>query len=95
MPVLPAVPSTTVPPGFSTPRCSASRMIASAARSFTEPPGFMNSALPRILQPVSSEARRRRISGVLPMAARQVVGDRRGDRGVGLQVHRGLSGRDG
>ena len=29
--------------------------------------GFMNSALPRIVQPVASEARRRRISGVLPI----------------------------
>ena len=52
MPVLPAVPSTTVPPGRSLPLRSASSMIARAARSFTEPPGFMNSALPRISQPV-------------------------------------------
>ena len=29
----------------------------------------MNSALPRMVQPVSSDARRSRISGVLPMAA--------------------------
>jgi hypothetical protein len=29
----------------------------------------MNSALPYISQPVSSEARRRRMSGVLPMAS--------------------------
>jgi hypothetical protein len=29
----------------------------------------MNSALPRISQPVSSEARLRRMSGVLPMAS--------------------------
>ncbi len=69
MPVLPAVPSTMVPPGFSRPDASASRMIASAARSLTEPPGFMNSALPRMAQPVASEARRSRISGVLPIAA--------------------------
>jgi hypothetical protein len=69
MPVLPAVPSTTVPPGFNVPRCSASVMIASPARSFTEPPGFMNSALPRIVQPVASDARRSLISGVLPIAA--------------------------
>ena len=40
----------------------------SAARSFTEPPGFMNSALPRISQPVSSLRALRRISGVLPTA---------------------------
>ena len=43
-------------------------MIQSAARSLTDWPGFMNSALPRISQPVSSDARRSRISGVLPTA---------------------------
>ena len=69
MPVLPAVPSTTVPPGRSAPRATASRMIQSAARSLTDWPGFMNSALPRISQPVASEARRSRISGVRPTAA--------------------------
>ena len=47
----------------------ASWMMNSAARSFTDWPGFMNSALPRISQPVSSEAWLRRMSGVLPIAA--------------------------
>ena len=70
MPVFPAVPSTITPPGFSRPRASASRTIPSAARSFTEPPGFMNSALPRISQPVSSDGPRSLINGVLPMASR-------------------------
>jgi hypothetical protein len=69
MPVLPAVPSTITPPGRSRPRRSASVMIATAARSFTLPPGFMNSHLPRISQPVSSDARLRRTSGVLPTSA--------------------------
>jgi hypothetical protein len=32
----------------------------------TEPPGLRNSALPRIVHPVSSEARRSLISGVFP-----------------------------
>src|SRR5882672_319169 len=68
MPVLPAVPSTIKPPGLSRPRFSASRMMYSPARSFTEPPGFRNSALPRISQPVSSDGPRRRMSGVLPIA---------------------------
>ena len=67
MPVFPAVPSTIVPPGRNRPRASASAMMASPARSFTEPPGFMNSAFPRMVQPVASDARRRRISGVLPI----------------------------
>ena len=48
---------------------SASRMMNSPARSLTDWPGFMNSALPRISQPVSSEARFSRISGVLPIAS--------------------------
>ena len=69
MPVLPAVPSTTVPPGCSRPALSASRMMKSAARSLTDWPGFMNSALPRMVQPVSSEARLSLISGVLPIAS--------------------------
>src|SRR5882672_12647440 len=67
MPVLPAVPSTISPPGLSRPRRSASRMMYRPARSFTDPPGLRNSALPRMLQPVSSEGPRKRISGVLPM----------------------------
>jgi hypothetical protein len=47
-------------------------MMNLAARSLTEPPGFMNSALPRIVQPVSSEARFRRMSGVAPIASVRV-----------------------
>src|SRR3569832_235924 len=69
MPVLPAVASTTRPPGFSSPRISASKIIHLPARSLTDWPGFMNSALPRMVQPVSSEARFNLISGVLPIAS--------------------------
>ncbi len=69
MPVFPAVPSTMSPPGFNVPRAMASRTIYSAARSFTEPPGFMNSALPRIRQPVAFDAARSSIKGVPPMAS--------------------------
>src|SRR5712691_1318749 len=54
------------PPGRRSPRSSASLMMYSAARSLTEPPGLRNSALPRIVHPVSSEARRSFIRGVLP-----------------------------
>ena len=69
MPVLPAVPSMMVPPGLSSPRAIASRMMNNAARSLTDWPGFMNSAFPRIVHPVSSEALRNLIRGVLPIAA--------------------------
>src|ERR1019366_6505462 len=69
MPVLPAVPSTTAPPGRTVPRLIASRMMNSAARSFTDWPGLMNSALPRMLQPVSSEARFSLMRGVRAIAS--------------------------
>src|SRR5215471_1864425 len=69
MPVLPAVPSTISPPRSITPRRSASSTMYFAARSLTEPPGFRNSALPRIVQPVISEALRSLMSGVLPTAS--------------------------
>lgn len=69
MPVLPAVPSTIMPPGRSFPLRSASRMMNKAALSFTDWPGFMNSALPKISQPVSSETRSSLIRGVLPIAS--------------------------
>src|SRR5262249_18049731 len=49
MPVLPAVLSTTTPPGRSSPRSSASKIICRAGRSFTDWPGFINSALPRMV----------------------------------------------
>src|SRR5688500_17216090 len=68
MPALPAAPSTAVPPGLSRPRFSAPVMIASGARALTQPPGYRNSAVPRITQPVAGEARLSRISGVLPIA---------------------------
>src|SRR3712207_7277459 len=45
MPVLPAVGSIISEPGSRTPRRSASRIIPSAARSLTDPPGFMYSSL--------------------------------------------------
>ena len=53
MPVLPAVPSTIVPPGRSMPRDSASSTMPRAARSFTEPPGLRNSAFPNTRRPSS------------------------------------------
>ena len=69
MPVLPAVASTTRPPGSISLRFSASRIICRPGRSLTDWPGFMNSALPRIVQPVASEARLSLMSGVLPIVS--------------------------
>ena len=67
IPVLPAVPSTTVPPGFNAPEVRAARTMDRAARSLIEPPGFMNSALPRISHPVWSDRRFSRTRGVFPI----------------------------
>lgn len=64
--MLPAVPSTTVPPGLSLPDFSACSIIERAARSLTDPPGLRNSALPKISQPVSSLKLLSLIRGVLP-----------------------------
>ena len=69
MPVLPAVPSTIVPPGRSSPRASASSTMNSAARSFTLAPGLANSHLPKMSHPVASLGPFSRTSGVLPMRA--------------------------
>ena len=66
MPVLPAVPSTTVPPGRNVPRRSAQATKYSAARSFTLPPPFIHSAFPNTVQPVASERPRSLKRGVDP-----------------------------
>ena len=47
MPVLPDVGSISVSPGRMSPRFSASTIIESAGRSFTEPAGLLPSSLPR------------------------------------------------
>src|SRR5258705_293036 len=51
IPVLPEVASTTVCPGLSSPRRSASSMMAIARRSFTEPNGLKNSHFTYIVTP--------------------------------------------
>lgn len=54
-----------------------------AARSFTEPPGFMNSALPRISQPVSSLSELMRICAEVRSVSRGGGGgEERGRRGT-------------
>src|ERR1700761_2495390 len=87
MPVLPDVPSTITPPGRSSPEASASRTIASAARSFTLPPGLRNSALRWTSAAMPSVTRVSRMRGVSPMASSTLTllesGADRGDaRGV-------------
>src|SRR5687767_5819294 len=68
MPVLPLVASAIRMPGLSAPDRSPSRIIHSAARSLTEPPGLYHSALAytSTFGDRSSAMLRSRISGVLP-----------------------------
>ena len=65
--MFPAVPSTIVPPLEINFFSSASLINASAALSFTEPPGFKYSALPYMLHPVISEAALSLTNGVFPI----------------------------
>lgn len=55
-----------VPPGLRRPSFSASSTIWRAARSLTEWPGFMCSALAKMRQPVAAESDLSSISGVCP-----------------------------
>src|SRR3954447_20301997 len=67
MPVFPEVASRIVLSDVNLPDASPSRIIRSAARSFTEPPGFCHSAFAHSSTPgVSRSNRRRRTSGVRP-----------------------------
>ena len=71
MPVLPEVASTTVWPGLSVPRASASRTIASASRSLTEPPGLNDSTF-AYSATCAGASRCKRTMGVWPMVSRML-----------------------
>src|SRR6266850_3949078 len=73
MPVLPEVPSIIVPPGLSRPFFSASSIMVMPMRSFTEPPGLVNSALTYICGFRPWLMRFRRISGVWPTASKMLL----------------------
>src|SRR3989442_15022611 len=73
MPVLPLVGSTSVPPGLSAPRRSASSTMATAMRSLTLPPGFIDSIFAITVAPSGSGKRLRRTMGVCPMSSRMLV----------------------
>ncbi len=65
-PVLPLVGSTMVPPGRSSPEASASSIISSAIRSFTDPPGLKYSTLASTSGAASPVTRDSRTNGVSP-----------------------------
>src|SRR5712692_9112671 len=67
-PVLPPVNSTTRMPGCRRPRASAPSIIASAMRSLYEPVGFTDSSLTSTSAAPAGTTRRRRTTGVSPMA---------------------------
>ena len=67
MPVLPLVGSTIVPPGCSAPEASASSIIRTAMRSFTEPPGLKYSTFATTVAAMPSVTERSRTSGVSPI----------------------------
>ena len=71
MPVLPEVASTTVWPGSSVPRRSASSMIAIARRSFTDDSGLKNSHFTYI-STCAGASRLMRTTGVRPIVARML-----------------------
>src|SRR5712692_5611332 len=73
MPVLPLVGSTSVPPGLSTPRRSASSTMATAMRSLTLPPGLSDSTFASTVAPSGLGRRLRRTIGVCPMSSRTLV----------------------
>src|SRR5262249_32102266 len=68
MPVLPDVESSRVFPGRRAPVRSPSRIIAAAARSFTDPPGFRDSSLAWTSTPGGGSSAPTRTSGVLPIS---------------------------
>src|SRR5688572_5795211 len=70
MPVLPLVGSIRVSPGLMRPDFSASSSMRTPMRSLTEPPGFMNSHLPRSSHGRSRPMRERRTIGVPPVVSR-------------------------
>src|SRR5215475_10703599 len=65
-PVLPLVGSTSVPPGRSSPDCSAASIMRSAIRSLTEPPGLQYSTLASTSCYTPAATEPSRTSGVLP-----------------------------
>ncbi len=64
--MLPLVGSTIVPPGRSSPLCSAASIMRRAIRSLTDPPGLKYSTLARTVAWMPAVTLRSLTSGVLP-----------------------------
>ncbi|CSP41990.1 Uncharacterised protein [Shigella sonnei] len=73
MPVLPLVASIKTSPGLISPRFSASTIIESAARSFTEPAGLLPSSFNHTSLPLSGPIRCNFTRGVLPIVCSNVL----------------------
>src|SRR5207244_11846260 len=70
IPVVPAVYSTTVPPGGSLPSVAARSTMARATRSFMLPVGLADSSFAMMRADPAGTTRRSSTHGVLPMASR-------------------------
>src|SRR5512143_2792765 len=97
MPVLPLVGSTSVAPGLSAPRRSASSTMASAIRSFTLPPGLSDSILASTVAPPGFGIRFSRTSGVAPISSstEPAVRGRAGAAALLVVMARSCPGRAG
>lgn len=73
MPVLPLVASINTSPGLISPRFSASTIIESAARSFTEPAGLLPSSFNQTSLPLFGPIRCNFTRGVLPIVCSNVL----------------------
>lgn len=69
IPVFPEVPSITVPPGFKIPAFSASSIIFTAIRSFTELPGLVVSTFAKTKAGISFVSLLILMSGVFPIVS--------------------------
>src|SRR2546422_8641602 len=75
MPVFPDVASRIIFPGASFPELSPSKIMLSAGRSLTEPPGLNHSALAQISTLLEATMLRRRRRGVLPTSSHASIGE--------------------
>ena len=73
IPVFPEVPSMMVPPGCNNPAFSASSIIFTAMRSFTEFPGFVVSTFANTCAETSAVNLLMRTNGVFPMVSRMLL----------------------
>ena len=88
-PVLPEVASTIVPPGPSSPRASASSIMARAIRSLTLPPGLNHSSLAKMRAAAAGDSACSSTRGVSPIASSTLPAGRAARSGVSFKAKAG------